>query len=140
VTQARYLIDTSAFARRNSKEEVRLATDALLLRGEIAVCPVLMLELGYTVRNADEHAALLAALHRFPSCELRPADWARALEVQQMFAEKGQHRAAKLADLLLVACAEREALAVLHYDHDYDLIADVTGQPTEWVVPRRTVP
>jgi hypothetical protein len=24
---------------------------------------------------------------------------------------------------------------VLHYDADFDLIAAVTGQPTEWVVP-----
>jgi hypothetical protein len=27
-------------------------------------------------------------------------------------------------------------LTVLHYDGDYDMIAKVTGQPTEWVVPR----
>ena len=26
-------------------------------------------------------------------------------------------------------------LVVLHYDHDFDLIASVTGQPEEWVVP-----
>lgn len=30
-------------------------------------------------------------------------------------------------------------LAVLHYDADYDLIAAVTGQTAEWVVPRGSV-
>ncbi len=25
---------------------------------------------------------------------------------------------------------------ILHYDADYDRIAAVTGQPTEWVAPR----
>jgi len=27
---------------------------------------------------------------------------------------------------------------VLHYDHDYDLIASITGQSVRWVVPRGT--
>ena len=27
-------------------------------------------------------------------------------------------------------------LTVLHYDQDFDLIAECTGQPTEWIVPR----
>ena len=29
---------------------------------------------------------------------------------------------------------------ILHYDSEYDLIAQVTGQPTQWVVARGTVP
>jgi hypothetical protein len=36
--------------------------------------------------------------------------------------------------------AERERVTVLHYDGDYDLIAQVTGQPVQWVIPRGTVP
>jgi len=28
---------------------------------------------------------------------------------------------------------------VLHYDADFDLIAEITGQPCEWVVPRGTI-
>ena len=43
-------------------------------------------------------------------------------------------------DLLVAAAAERAGLTVLHYDQDFDLIAEVTGQPTEWVVPRGSVP
>ena len=31
-------------------------------------------------------------------------------------------------------------MTVLHYDSDYDLIADVTGQPVQWVVPRGPFP
>jgi len=30
-------------------------------------------------------------------------------------------------------------LGQLHYDADFDLIAGVTGQPTEWIVPRGSV-
>ena len=35
--------------------------------------------------------------------------------------------------------AEAAELVVLHYDHDFDLIADITHQPTEWIVPAGTV-
>jgi predicted nucleic acid-binding protein len=49
-------------------------------------------------------------------------------------------RAVGLPDLLIAAVAERERVTVLHYDADYDLIAQVTGQPTQWVVPRGAVP
>jgi hypothetical protein len=36
--------------------------------------------------------------------------------------------------------AERERVTILHYNGDYDLIAPITGQPVQWVVPRGTVP
>jgi predicted nucleic acid-binding protein len=48
---------------------------------------------------------------------------------------RGQHRAVAVPDLLVAAIAEVERLTVLHYDGDFDLIASITGQPTEWVVP-----
>ena len=43
-------------------------------------------------------------------------------------------------DLLIAAVAERERVTILHYDSDYDLIAKVTGQPTQWVAPRGSIP
>lgn len=41
-----------------------------------------------------------------------------------------------LPDLIIAAVAERNDLDVLHYDHNYENIAAVTGQRVEWVVPR----
>lgn len=41
---------------------------------------------------------------------------------------------------MIAAAAERAGLTVLHYDADYHLIAEVTGQPVEWVVERGSVP
>jgi hypothetical protein len=43
-----------------------------------------------------------------------------------------------IPDLIVAATAERYSLIVLHYDADYDRIAGLTGQRTEWVVPRGT--
>jgi predicted nucleic acid-binding protein len=37
---------------------------------------------------------------------------------------------------LIAAAAELGGLTVVHYDSDFDTIADLTGQPMEWVVPR----
>ncbi|MGI9032600.1 MAG: PIN domain-containing protein [Acidimicrobiales bacterium] len=63
----------------------------------------------------------------------------RAIEVQHALAESSQHRGAKIADLLIAAAAEAADLVVLHYDHDFERIAEITGQPTEWIVPAGTV-
>lgn len=64
----------------------------------------------------------------------------RAVEVQDTLAERSQQRGAKIADLLIAAAAEGAELVVLHYDHDFDLIATVTGQPVEWILAPGTVP
>ncbi len=49
-----------------------------------------------------------------------------------------QHRGAKIADLVIAAAAEAAQLVVLH-DHDFDLIAGVTGQPVDRIVGAGTV-
>jgi len=36
--------------------------------------------------------------------------------------------------------AKREQVSPLHYDSDYDLIAEIIQQSIQWVVPRGTVP
>lgn len=54
-------------------------------------------------------------------------------------AAHSQHRAVPLPDLLVAACAERAGLTVLHYDADFERIAEITGQKTQWVVARGTV-
>lgn len=54
----------------------------------------------------------------------------------ELLARRGEHRAAKLPDLLIAAVVERADPVVLHYDEDFDRIARVTGQVGEWVMPR----
>jgi len=62
----------------------------------------------------------------------------RALEAQHRLAQRGQHRV-PVPDLLIAATAEEHRLSVIHYDRDFDRIAEVTGQRTEWVVPRGSI-
>lgn len=58
--------------------------------------------------------------------------------MQRTLAERSQ-RGRKIPDLLVAAAAEELDLGVLHHDADFDLIAAVTGQPCQWVVPAGSV-
>jgi len=55
----------------------------------------------------------------------------RAVDVQLLLADRGQHRAPSIPDLLVAAAAELSGLTVLAVDKDFDLIAEITGQPIE---------
>ena len=46
-----------------------------------------------------------------------------------LLADRGQHCAPSIPDLLIAATAELGELILLHVDKDFDLIAAVTGQP-----------
>ncbi len=48
-----------------------------------------------------------------------------ALAAQRELADVGHHRLPP-TDLVIAACAHRGGSGVLHYDHDYDLIAKHT--------------
>lgn len=60
---------------------------------------------------------------------LTPAIEDRAVEVQLLLNDHGRHRAPSVPDLLVAATAEQAGLTVVHVDKDFDLIAEITGQP-----------
>lgn len=66
-----------------------------------------------------------------PIEHLTPRIEDRAVELQSLLADQGQHRAPSIPDLVNAATAELAELTVLHLDKDFDLIAEITGQPTE---------
>jgi predicted nucleic acid-binding protein len=101
---------------------------------------VLELEVLYSARSHADVLAIRQELRGYPRVDLGEADFVRAAGVLALLARRGQHRAAGLPDLLQAAAAERHGLILLHYDADYELIAAVTGQAMDWVVPRGSVP
>jgi predicted nucleic acid-binding protein len=60
----------------------------------------------------------------------------RMLGVQQDLAKRGHHRSIGVVDLMVAATAEAHRATVLHYDSDFERIAEITGQPHEWIVAR----
>ena len=136
---ATYLADKSALTRRETRPEVRAVIEPLLLAGAIATCGVVDLELLYSASSPAVYAELALALRALPRIAITEAVLDRALEVQGRLAKRSQHRAVPLPDLIVAACAESAGLTVLHYDADYDRIAEITGQPVRWVIPRGSV-
>lgn len=59
-----------------------------------------------------------------------PAIEDRSMEVLTLLADRGQHRAPSIRDLIIAATAELAGLTVLHLDKDFEIIA-LTGQPLE---------
>jgi predicted nucleic acid-binding protein len=134
-----YLGDTSALARMtHHRVAARLAP--LLETGLVARCTPTDLEAGFSSSSPSAHRAMRRARAAWPFVAMDQAVLGRAVEVQDTLAGQSQHRGAKIADLLIAAAAEAAGLVVLHYDHDFDLIAKVTGQPTEWLLPAGSVP
>lgn len=133
---ARYLADTRALARL-SRPTVDAALSPLIEAGHVATCGMVELEVLFSSRSAQDYARRGQQLRDgFESLAMPDEVWDRALRVQADLAAKGAHRGATLPDLLIAATAERHGVTVLHYDHEYDLIASVTGQAVRWVVPR----
>ena len=137
---ARYLADTSALARLH-RPPVAAVLVPLIASGVIATCGVIEFELAWAARSSAEFDQVRTDRDAgYEWLATHDEDWRRALEVQASLWQGGRMRAVGLPDLLVAAVAEREHVTVLHYDGDYDLIAQVTAQPVQWVVPRGTVP
>lgn len=131
------LVDTSVL-KRLGRVEVRAVVEPLAATGRLGRPSIGDLEVGYSARNAAEWDRLVGALEAFAPVETTAAHVRRALRVQRLLAERSQ-RGRKIPDLLVAAAAEQLDLAVLHYDADFDAIAELTGQRCQWVVPAGSV-
>lgn len=129
-----WLIDKSAYVRLQLGQTAnRDEWSARISRGLVRLSTITRLELGYSARSGEAGRRQFAAppLSLMPVEHLTPAIEDRALEVQMLLADRGQHRAPSIPDLLIAATAEKTGLTVLAVDKDFDLIAALTGQPIE---------
>ena len=127
-----WLIDTSALVRLGSSPDADQWA-ARIERGLVRISTVTRLEVGFSARSGSDLRAALTRppLSSMPVEHLTPAIEERAVEVQTLLADRGQHRAPSIPDLLIAATAELAGLVVLHDDKDFPLIAELTGQATE---------
>ena len=127
-----WLLDKSAYVRMIGSPDEAQWTDRAE-RGLIKVTSATVLEIGYSARSALDWTESVEAppLSLLPRLYLTPGVENRAIDIQAKLALRGQHRAPSVPDLLIAAAAEVFGLVVLHDDKDFELIAEVTGQPTE---------
>jgi len=127
-----WLIDKSALVRLAASPDAA-EWAARIERGLVRITTVTRLEAGYSARSGPQLRAGFQRppLSSMPVEYLTPAIENRAVEVLTLLADRGQHRAPSIPDLIIAATAELAGLTVLHLDMDFDLIAEITGQPME---------
>ena len=127
-----WLIDKSALVRLAASPDAE-EWAGRIERGLIRITTVTRLEVGFSARSGRDLRAATGRppLASMPVEYLTPAMERRAVEVQARLADLGQHRAPGVPDLLVAAAAEIAGLVLLHLDKDFDLIAELTGQPVE---------
>ena len=130
-----WLIDKPALTRLGASTAAATWAERIQ-RGMVRIATVTLLEVGYSARSATD---LHAGLHDPPVSSMpieyaTPIAEARAVEVLRLLADRGHHRAPSIPDLIIAALAESAGLVVLHNDKDFDLIAEVTGQPVQRLV------
>ena len=132
------LADTSVWGKRHL---LGPATgrwfDASVRAGAIATCEQVIAEMLYSSRTVTEFRATRGWLAHLPLCPISGAEWQRAFDVWERFAEEGgkDHRRVKFDDCLIAAAAEAAGVVVLHYDGDYDAMSVYTDQPVRAIAP-----
>ena len=127
-----WLIDKSALVRLTASPDAA-EWAGRIERGLVRIATVTRLEVGYSARSGPELRAGL----RQPPMSSMPVEYQtpviedRAVEILALLADRGQHRAPSIPDLIIAATAELGGLTVLHRDKDFEVIAAVTGQAVE---------
>lgn len=127
-----WLIDKSALVRLAASPDA--AQWAVRIeRGLVRITTITRLEVGYSARSGEDLRTGLQdpPLAAMPVEHQTPAIEDRAVEVLTLLADRGQHRAPSIPDLIVAATAELAGLTILHLDKDFEIIATITGQPLE---------
>jgi predicted nucleic acid-binding protein len=135
----RFLVDNSAM-NRLQLAPVEKVLVPLLMSKKLSTCGAIEVEALYSARNSEEYESL--KLQRGSILEYLDTtedDWQTALMLQGELVKKSQHRGPKVPDLIISAVAINNGLTVLHYDSDFERIANYTELEAEWVVPRGSV-
>ena len=137
---AELLLDNSAWARLDHASLPQQRADEiadLLEQGRVATCLPFLLEAGYSARNGRDHVQLIDELLALPRIAIDADAEDRAIDAQRQLARVGHHRLPPV-DVIVAAVADTNRLGILHYDSDYDLLAEKTDLSFDsvWLTPR----
>jgi len=104
--------------------------------GRVATCAIIDADLMVSARGSADADELMQQRRALRWLSTPDDVWDVVLATQRALVDSSRHRMVKLPDLIIAAVAARYGATVLHYDSDYEAIAEVTGQPIRWLVPR----
>ncbi len=136
------LVDHSVWARATDGRltgRPRERFDTALAASELWTCPPALLEMRYSARDDKSFALTAKRLGALRHAPLTTEAAASAVAAQaELAAAPGVSHRVKPVDLLIAAIAAATGIGVLHYDHDYDTIAEHTSLSftSAWVAPR----
>ncbi|MEV0278283.1 PIN domain nuclease [Streptomyces sp. NPDC050610] len=106
----------------------------VLRQGRIGMCAPTEAELLFSARSTDQYERIHEGFGALYAWRGVPDDaWARVHELQSGLARAGCHRSAGIVDLLVAVTALHHRLTLLHYDRDFETVAEHTGLRTQWV-------
>jgi hypothetical protein len=131
------LVDKSAWEQRRHSASAKERIDRLATAGRAATCLPVALEQLYSARNYEDLASRRAALDLLVWLPITAAVEEKALDLMAQMARKGQHRM-PLPDVMIAATALVHEATILHYDGDFERVAETTALAHEWILARGT--
>lgn len=134
------LVDTSAWARAEHPT-TRDSWLAALFGNRLRLSPLVRVEILLSTRSGGEFDQLAEHLDA-----IRPAPLSTSvIRAAEVAMRALAHRSAgaqrvPIVDYLVAAAAQELGAAVIHYDRDYDTLAEVLEFESLWLAPAGTLP
>jgi hypothetical protein len=134
------LVDTSAWARAGHPS-IRDRWTQALTADRLRLSPIARLEILLSVRGGEDFDTWAERLSAIRTAPLSTAVARAAQEAMRTLAHRsaGAQRI-PLVDYLIAAAAQETGAAVLHYDHDYDTLAEVMEFESLWLALPGSLP
>lgn len=131
-----YIADASAWWH-SDHPTVRDEWSVALRNRQIAICPIVKLELLYSARDGGDYDRIDAILGGFRDVPITRSVTDAALSAFRELAHRGPllHRSVRFPDVLIAAAAQDGAVGVLHYEAHFDRLAGVLNFESRWIAP-----
>ena len=129
-----FIVDASAWHRASAPRVARPFATALR-GGQLATCAITTLEILHSARDGSDFDARQAQLSALRDIAITRSVTNAALAAHRSLAHRHPrfHRSVKLPDLLLAAASADAGIGVLHYDADFDTLAEVLEFESRWI-------
>lgn len=134
------VIDASAWARAHHPQ-VRAQWKEALLDRRFRISPAVRLEILLSARGGESFDTLAERLSALQAAPLDASVTDAAEHAMRALAHRlaGAQRL-PIVDYLVAAAAQELGAAVIHYDRDYDTLADLMAFESVWLAPAGTLP